>query len=165
MLTPISAAGQALHDRTADRFVRRIGGVSAGPLADADPDVLRAVLSATAPSAAPALDLTEWEWTVFASAAYGPGLADVSPETFRRVFLHHLIDPADPAALTAEEERLLVCKTLQAHDWSQVREVCDFPAAGPCMRSFGDACKPLVDLYGTDRAHSIRDRHAAENER
>jgi tRNA(Met) cytidine acetyltransferase len=159
MLCPLSAAGHALHDRTARRFVRRIGGVCAGPLADADPDILSGALDATAPTAAPDLDVTAWEWTVIASAAYGSGMADVSPEAFRQVLLAHLVAPAAAGALTAAQQRLLVCKTLQAHDWTRVSEECEFSAPGPCMRAFGDACKPLVDLYGSDRAHEIRDRY------
>jgi tRNA(Met) cytidine acetyltransferase len=162
MLLPLSAAGTHLHDRTARRFVRRIRAVCADPLDDADPDLLSAALAATASAAAPGPDLTDWEWTVVASAAYGPGLADVSPSAFGRLVLRHLIDPATPDVLTADEERLLVYKALQAHNWPRVREERGFSASGPCMRAFGTACKPLVDLYGPQRAHEIRDRFRRE---
>jgi len=159
MLLPLSPAGGHLHDRTARRFVRRIRGICADPLDDAEPGVLRAALTATASAAAPDPDLTDWEWTVVASAAYGPGLADVSPAPFGRLLLRHLIDPADPDALSADQERLLVCKALQAHNWPRVRREREFTASGPCMRAFGDACKPLVDLYGNERAREIERRY------
>jgi tRNA(Met) cytidine acetyltransferase len=164
MLDPISEAGQELHDRTARRFGRRIGDVLGDALDDADPDVLRAALGATDATAAPPLNLTDWEWRVVAGASYGPGLADVAPGPFRTLAARHLIDPLDPAALDADAERLLVRKALQSWDWDAVAGDLGYHSTGMAMRDYGDAFEPLVSLYGTDVALAERTRYLDPDE-
>jgi len=160
MLAPTSEAGRALHDRHARRFVRRIGPVLTDALSGLDPDVVRGALAATDAGAAPvALDLDEADWRLVASAAYGPGLADVNPQPFRRLALRHLIHPSDPDLLTPREERLLVLKPLQARGWGEVAETLGFHSRRTCMRAFGAAYRPLVDEYGTAAAFEERDRY------
>ncbi len=168
MLRPLSDRGRELRDRHRDRFLRRIRGVLGDPLDDADPDVVRAALVAASGSVEP--DLTPYEWRVVAGAAYGPGLADVAPGTFADLAVAALADGsggADASApgddgrpdLTPREERLLVRKSLQGRPWAAVADELDYHSASHCMRSFGDACKPLVDRYGTDAALAERARY------
>ncbi|AGN00219.1 putative P-loop ATPase fused to an acetyltransferase [Salinarchaeum sp. Harcht-Bsk1] len=164
MVDPISEAGQELHDRTARRFGGRIGDVLGDALDDAEPDVVRAALSATDATAAPPLNLTDWEWRVVASAAYGPGLADVAPGPFRSLAARHLIDPLDPEALDDTGERLLVRKALQSWDWDAVASDVGYHSTGMAMRDYGDAFEPLVSLYGTDVALEERARYVEADE-
>jgi len=160
MLAPTSDAGRDLHDRHARRFVRRIGPVLTDALSGLDPDVVRGALDATDPAATSVpLDLDESDWRLVASAAYGPGLADVNPGPFRRLALRHLLDPADPDLLTPRQERLLVLKTLQARGWGEVGGILGFHSRRTCMRAFGAAYRPLVDEYGTAAALDERDRY------
>ena len=160
MLAPTSDAGRDLHDRHARRFARRIGPVLTDALSGLDPDVVRGALDAADPAAASVpLDLDEADWRLVASAAYGPGLADVNPGPFRRLALRHLLDPADPDLLTAREERLLVLKPLQARGWGEVAEALGFHSRRTCMRAFGAAYRPLVESYGSEAALDERDRY------
>jgi tRNA(Met) cytidine acetyltransferase len=145
MVRPLTDAGRALHDRSADWVARRIGSVLADPLRDADPDVVRATLRAT--DAMPGLDLTDREWRTVAAAAHGPGMYAPAPRPFRRLALHDLVGPGE-AGLEAPDERLLVRKALQAHPWEAVVEELEFVSRRACMRAFGDACVALVDAYG-----------------
>ena len=103
MVRPLSPAGRDLADRHGEWFRRRVAGVLADALDDADPDVVRGALSAASGSVP--LSLADVEWRVVASAAYGPGLYDVSPRPFRRLALRAL---ADGALEDADAERLLV---------------------------------------------------------
>ena len=164
MVDPISEAGQELHDRTARRFGGRIGDVLGDALDDADPDVVRAALRATDATAAPPLNLTDWEWRVVASAAFGPGLADVAPGPFSSLAARHLIDPLDPEALDDTGERLLVRKSLQSWDWDAVASDVGYHSTGMAMRDYGDAFEPLVSLYGTDVALEERSRYVEADE-
>ena len=162
MLAPTSDAGRDLHDRHAGRFASRIGPVLTDALSGLDPDVARAALDATdATAAGPAvsLDLDDAEWRLVAAAAYGPGLMDVNPGPFRRLALRHLLDPAEPDALTARQERLLVLKPLQGRGWGEVADALGFTSRRTCMRALGDAFRPLVDAYGTEAALDERDRY------
>ncbi|WP_310736343.1 tRNA(Met) cytidine acetyltransferase TmcA [Salinarchaeum laminariae] len=164
MVDPISEVGQELHDRTARRFGRRIGDVLGDALEDADPDVVRAALRTTDATAAPPLNLTDWEWRVVTGASYGPGLADVAPGPFRSLAVRHLIDPLDPEALDADAQRLLVRKALQTWNWDAVAEDLGYHSTGMAMREYGDAFEPLVSLYGTDVALTERARYLDEDE-
>lgn len=156
MLAPLSAAGRDLHDRTARRFVRRVGSMLTDALADLDADVVRAALAAT--DATLDLDLTDWEWRLTASSAYGPGMMDVSPRPFRRLALAHFADD-DSDALSGREERLLVRRVLQARDWRTVADELGFHSPGQCMRALGDAYEPLVDRYGGEAALAEKRRY------
>ncbi|EMA42174.1 hypothetical protein C448_11606 [Halococcus morrhuae DSM 1307] len=155
MLTPLSDAGRELRDRHARRFVERVGATLSGALAALDPDVVRAALGATHVTAE--VDLSDHEWRVAASAAYGPGLAEIHPHVFRALALCHLTD-AD-SDLSAREERLLVMRVLQTRPTEAVADALDYVSAGACMRALGDAYKPLVDRYGNRAAHDERNRY------
>ena len=157
MLRPTSETGRELHDRHAARFVARIEASLTDALADVEPDVVRGALRST--DARVPLDLSDWAWRLVASAAYGPGLADVHPGPFRRLAVRHLVDPADPGALDPDQERLLVMKPLQGRDWGTVAETLGYPSRRTCMRALGDAYRPLVDAFGTDAALEERDRY------
>ncbi|WP_435349620.1 tRNA(Met) cytidine acetyltransferase TmcA [Haloarchaeobius sp. HRN-SO-5] len=157
MLDPCSPAGEALADRHGDWFARRVGGQLTDSLADADPDEIRAAL--TACDGDVSLSLDEHEWRMVAGAAYGTGLFDVDPTPFRDLLTKHLVDPDHDVSLTAREERLLVERVLQGRPWPAVAEDCSFHSAGQCMRALGDAFVPLVDAYGGDVAAEERERH------
>lgn len=154
MLRALSDAGDALVDRHTAWFTRRIAGVLSDALDDADPDVVRGVLAAA--TGLVSLALSDSEWRVVASAAYGPGLYDVAPGGFRRLALRALVDGAldDPDA-----ERLLVVKVLQARPWDETADRLGFVSERQCMRALGDAYEPLVDRYGTDVAREEADRY------
>jgi len=156
MIRPLTDAGRALHDRSADWFARRVGSALADPLRDADPDVVRATLRAT--DADLPLDLTDREWRTVAAAAHGPGMYAPAPRPFRRLSLRHLLGDPD-VDLPAGAERLLVRKALQARPWDEVVEDLDFVSRRACMRAFGDACAPLVDRYGGEAAREEAARY------
>ncbi|MFC4246286.1 tRNA(Met) cytidine acetyltransferase TmcA [Natribaculum luteum] len=156
MLAPTSDAGSRLHDRHADWFARRFAAVSSDALDDLESDVARELLRSV--DATPPLALTDHEWRVVAGAAYGPGLFDVDPGPFRRLVVRYLVDDPDEIDLSAREERLLVLRALQGREWPAVADRLEYHSAGQCMRALGDALCPLVDRYGTDVAHEVRDR-------
>ena len=156
MLDPTSDAGREVQQRHTDWFLRRVEGVLADSLDDLEPDVARAALRATHGTAP--LDLSERDWRVVAGASYGPGLYGTAPRAFRDLAVRHLADP-ERVDLTAREERLLVRKVLQCRPWDAVADELDYHSTGQCMRSLGDAYKPLVDVYGTDVAHAERERY------
>ncbi len=151
MLDPLSAAGQRLHDRHAAWFCERAPATLADPLSELDPDVVRATLRAT--DATPALDLSEFEWRVAAGIPSGAAIFDTAPGAVRRLAFRHLVAPADPDALSAEEERLLVLKALQARPWDDVTAALGFHARAECMRALGRAVDTLVGLYGDRAVH------------
>ncbi len=158
MIDPLSGAGRDLRDRTTQRFVRRIDGVLSDALSDADSDILRATLR-TVDGSVP-LDLTAWEWRVVVGAAYGPGLFDVSPRPFRRLALAYFLDWEEGARLGDQDERLLVLRALQAHDWETVTDRLGYHSTGQCKRALGAAFQPLVDEYGTETALDERARYS-----
>jgi tRNA(Met) cytidine acetyltransferase len=155
MVRPLTDAGRALHDRSAAFLVRRLPTVLADALSDCAPDVVRGVLAAT--DASVTLDITDREWRVVASAAFGPGMYDAAPRPFRELALRALVEGVD--ALDAEYERLLVRKVLQARDWEQVRDDLGFLTKRATMRALGDAYQPLVERYGTGAAHDEASRY------
>jgi len=161
VLDPTSDEGRALADRHGRWFAERVPGVLSDALDDADPDVVRATLRAC--SADVDVDLPPAAWRTVVGASYGPGLFDVAPAPFRDLAVKHLVDPEGSAsALTDREERLLVRRVLQADPWPAVADALDYASPGACMRALGDACKPLVDAYGTDDALAERDRYGKE---
>ena len=155
MLRATTPAGRDLRDRHGRRFRRRMRDVLSDALRDIDPDVARAVLGATEGGHDP--DLTDHEWRVVAAAADGPGLYDAAPGAFRRLALAHLTAPV--AGLSAREERLLVRKSLQGHSWERVTADLDYASTRECMRTLGDAYRPLLDRYGTETAREERRRY------
>ncbi|QLD84336.1 tRNA(Met) cytidine acetyltransferase [Natronomonas halophila] len=154
MLQPLSDAGEALTDRHTSWFCRRVPDVLADALDDADPDMVREALRA-ADGEAP-LSLTDDEWRVVASAAYGPGLYDIAPSGFRQVALRALVDGALDAPTP---ERLLVRRVLQTWSWGETTDDLGYVSERECMRALGDAVQPLVDRYGNDIADAEADRY------
>jgi tRNA(Met) cytidine acetyltransferase len=156
MLDPLTDEGHDLAARTGEWFARRIGSVLADPLRGADPDVVRAVLRATA--AEMPLDLSAREWRTVAAAAFGPGLYAPAPRPFRRLALRELL--GEPAAgLAPDAERLLVRKVLQAREWPTVADEGGYVSRRAAMRALGDACQPLVETYGGPVAREEADRY------
>ncbi|USZ72279.1 tRNA(Met) cytidine acetyltransferase TmcA [Natronosalvus halobius] len=160
MLAPMSEAGEALLERHATRFARRLPAVLSDGLRDLDPDVVRAVCRSIGADHAPSLELSTDEWQIVAGAAYGPGLYDVDPAPFRRLVERALIErpPGLEGALSARQERMLVRRVLQAHIWDDVAAELEFHSSRQCMRAFGSALQPLVDHYGAAVAQTVRDR-------
>jgi tRNA(Met) cytidine acetyltransferase len=158
MLAPLSPAGRKLRDCHARWFVERVGATLSDSLAGLAPDVVRAALAATH---ATDLDFADHEWRVAASAAYGPGLAEIHPHVFRALALRHLTDSA--STLPARAERLLVMRVLQARPTETVADALGFDSTGTCMRALGDAYKPLVERYGTRAAREERDRYVDDD--
>ncbi|WP_335998695.1 tRNA(Met) cytidine acetyltransferase TmcA [Halorientalis halophila] len=156
MLDPASEAGRDLFERHADQFLSRIGGVLADPLADLDPDVARATLDALDRTVDPELD--DWEWRHVASAAFGPGLFDAAPESYRRLTLTYFASDVD-LGLSAREERLLVAKPLQGRPWDAVANRLDYHSTAGAMRALGDALEPIVDEFGPAAARTEADRY------
>ncbi|AGB37583.1 tRNA(Met) cytidine acetyltransferase TmcA [Natronococcus occultus] len=158
LLSPTSEDGRELHDRHAARLVRRFAALCTDVLDDLEPDVARAVMRSVPDDAAPVLGLTDHEWRIVAGAAYGPGLFDVDPGPFRELVVRSLVEHPEDVALTDREERLLVARVLQGHDWEAVADRFGYPSTGQCMRALGDALVPLVDRYGSETARKDRER-------
>lgn len=150
MLRPVGES--ALFERHTRWFRERIGGMLSDTLSDLDPDIVRAALAAT--DGPTVLELTDREWQLVVSAAFGPGQFDMHPAPFRRLVLTTLSDPTADV-LSAREERLLVRRVLQAHSWDEVAEAMD-TSSSACRRALGRALRPLVDLYGTQAAADER---------
>jgi tRNA(Met) cytidine acetyltransferase len=156
MLSPTSEDGRALADRHADFLTRRVGGLCAGPLSNADPDVIRGALSAC--DAEPRVSLTDAEWRVVAGAAYGTGLIDVAPGAGRTLAVAGLLDEAVRERLDEDAARLLVRRLLQGRTWDAAAAALGYPSAGATMRALGDALVPLVDRFGGEVSGAVRER-------
>ncbi|WP_089818142.1 tRNA(Met) cytidine acetyltransferase TmcA [Halomicrobium zhouii] len=148
MLDPCSEAGADLAERHGGWFLDRVASVLSDPVDDLDPDVARAVLASA--GGTPSLDLSAWEWRVVAGVPGGATTFDTNPSPFRRLTLRHLVDPADPSALSPDEERALVRKVLQGHEWERVGEEFEFVSTAECMRSVARTVERLVRLYADD---------------
>ncbi|WP_122090010.1 tRNA(Met) cytidine acetyltransferase TmcA [Halalkalicoccus subterraneus] len=158
MLSPTSVPGERLHDRHARWFADRIASVLSDPLADAEPDVVRAALASIDTGVDPGL--SERDWIHVASAAHGSGAFDVAPGSFRPLVVAHLID--GEVDLTDRQERLLVRKVLQAHPWNEVTTGLGFVSMRMCMRTLGECFKPLLDEYGSEAALDEKRRYVDE---
>lgn len=156
MLRPCSPTGASLHDRHADWFVDRVSGMLPDTLRTVDPDIVISALTATTVTVP--LDLSDPDWRLIASTAYGPGLFDVDPEPFRRLVIKHFADPIETLGFSQRTQRLLVTRVLQAKPWTEVAAALDYPSRSECMRALGRAFQPLVDTYGRDAAIAERDR-------
>jgi tRNA(Met) cytidine acetyltransferase len=156
MLAPCSPDGEELAQRHAGWFCDRIAAVLSDTLADCDPDVVRACLRAV--DTTPDPNLSAWEWRLVAGVPAGAAVLDTNPEPFRRLALRYLVDPADPDALTAREERLLVRKVLQARPWEAVSEELDCVSRRQCMRTLGGVVETLVGEYAQPWVHEERER-------
>ncbi len=155
MLSPLTAAGKSLHARSARFLVGRLPAVLGDALDEADPDVIRELLLATA--ATPALELSDREWRLVASAAFGPGLFSVSPRPFRALAMRALVDPAGP--LARQEAVLLIRRVLQGWAAAAVASDLGYDSAGVVMRAVGAAYRPLVDAYGPKIARQEASRY------
>ncbi|MFC7142389.1 tRNA(Met) cytidine acetyltransferase TmcA [Halosimplex aquaticum] len=150
MLAPTSDAGRDLAERHGRWFADRVGAMLSDPLADMDPDVVRAALRSA--DVAPALDLSEWEWRLLVGMTGGAGIFDTSPRPLRRLTVRYLVDAGDggdaEALLNPRQERLLVRKALQTHTWEAVADDLGFHSLGQCMRALGEAVRPLLSRFG-----------------
>lgn len=149
MCDPLSDEGQALLTSHTDWFLRRLPSTLTDPLADLDPDVVRAVCRSV--DGTPPLDLTEREWQLAVAIPYGPSVHDTAPRPVRRLALHALVEAGDEKSeplLTERQERLLVRKTLQAVDWETVATELDFDSTSNCKRELGTVVGMLVEAYG-----------------
>ena len=157
MTRPLSAAGRELTERHSEWFYRRIPGVLSGSLDSIDPDVVRESLAAV--DTETATELSEFEWRLVASAAYGPGLYDTAPDPFRRLAVSALVDGtlSDPDA-----ERLLVVRALQNDSWKNTATRLGYVSQREAKRALGDAYRPIVDRYGTETARHEADRYRSE---
>ena len=104
------------------------------------------------------LDLSEWEWRIAAAVTAGQAILDTAPRPIVRLALRHFIDPADPDALDARQERLLVRRVLQGQPWDDVARELGYHSTTACKRTLPDAVRPLVDLYGTETARQELER-------
>ncbi|MCU4799633.1 GNAT family N-acetyltransferase [Halobacteria archaeon HArc-gm2] len=148
MLDPCSDAGTDLAERHGGWFLDRVASVLSDPVDDLGPPVARAVLASA--SGTPPLDLSAWEWRVVAGVPGGATTFDTNPAPFRQLALRHLVDPADPDTLSSDEERVLVRKVLQGHEWEAVAAEFDFVSTAECMRSVARTVESLVRLYADD---------------
>lgn len=156
LLDPTSEAGADLQQRHARWFGERVGPMLTDALADVNPDVVRAALETASVDAD--LELSARDWRVIVGASYGPGLFDIDPGPFRRLALAHLLAPAESGLLDVRQERLLVLRVLQAHDWPHVADELGFLSPSQCMRALGEAFQPLVDVYGDESAQAEKRR-------
>lgn len=153
MLNPLSETGAELAKRHAEWFRRRIPSVLSGPLGSLDPDIVRAALAAT--DGAVRIELTDLEWRLVASAAYGPGHYDTAPEPFRRLALAALVDRFLD---DADAERLLVVRVLQNASWEATTARLGYVSERECKRALGAAYRPIVERYGDGTARTEADR-------
>ncbi|MBB6645174.1 tRNA(Met) cytidine acetyltransferase TmcA [Halobellus ruber] len=155
MVDPLSPAGEALARRHA-RWVReRIPDQLSDQLRDADPDVVRGVLSACPPGDAP--DLSDREWRIVVGVAAGPGQYATAPAPFRRLALAALTGapaeddgdgPSVGDALEPRAERLLIRKVLQGRPVGEVAAELGYASERTCLRALGSAYAALTDHYG-----------------
>ncbi|NHX35183.1 MULTISPECIES: tRNA(Met) cytidine acetyltransferase TmcA [Halolamina] len=156
MVRPLTDDGAELAARHARWFRERAPGVLAGPLSGVDPDVIRRALRAVDDGAVPAEpSLSERDWRVVVDAANGMGSYHAAPAAFTELALRELI--VGDAGLDPSQERLLVEKVLQNREWDAVAEDLDRVSTRMTMRAFGDACEPLVEVYGTEAAKAHRE--------
>ena len=159
MVDPLSEAGGALTRRHG-RWVRgRLPDQLPDQLRDADPDVVRGVLSACDAGEPP--DLTDREWRIVVGVAAGPGQYATAPDPFRRLAVAALTgtpagdggNDSDSAGapgdgLTPRAERLLVRKVLQGHPADDVAAELGYASERTCLRALGSAYDALVEYYG-----------------
>jgi tRNA(Met) cytidine acetyltransferase len=189
MLAPLSPEGESLAERHGRWFRDRIGEQLSDQLRDADPDVVRGVLSACDPGDSPRL--TDREWRIVVGVGSGSGQYATAPGVFRRLALAALTgapahdggdggdntgggdggddvggsdggDGDAPEALTPREERLLVRKVLQAHPADTVAAELGYDSERTCLRALGSAYATLVDRYGGDLDVVTRERERFE---
>ena len=161
MLSPCSAAGHKLTDRHVRWFRDRIVAQLADPLSGIDPDVVRgAIAAATLPSergSNRAIDLDDRGWRLLAGVGYGPGTYEAAPQVFRRLAMAQLTESV--AALSAQEERLLVRKALQGAPWATVADDLGFVSERECKRAFGGIARAFCETVENDIVADERQRY------
>ncbi|WP_330631378.1 tRNA(Met) cytidine acetyltransferase TmcA [Halocatena halophila] len=150
MLRP---GASALFEKHTRWFEERIGGMCCDTLSAVSPDLLRGVYAATERPIE--RSLSDREWQLITSCAYGPGQFDMQPRPFRRLVERALSDP-ECTSLTPDQERLLVSRVLQAISWEVVATKLGYHSASGCRRALGRALRVLVDRYGTEAAATER---------
>jgi len=160
MLQPRSDAGEALCERHRKWFRRRLPGMLADSLRDVDPDVI-CELSAAVPAAS--LNLTPWEWRHAAAVAAGPGIFEMSPRPIRQLAMRALTGGPSrsgrpPVALSVDEKRLLVARTLQLRPREAVADELGYHSEAAAMRALGAAVRKLVEAYGPRSTRAELDR-------
>ena len=168
MLSPTGPDGQKLAARHAAYFRDRMRDLLSDALADLDPDVARLSIGACPANPESALDrLSERDWRVVVSAAFGPGMYTAAPGAFRELATAGLLesDPSgqstveDVRSLAPDEQRLLVRKVLQGAPAEEVADELGYHSRGECMRALGRAYRPLVEHFGGDVAREERGRY------
>ena len=154
MIRPLSTVGDELTERHSEWFYRRVPGVLSGSLGSIDPDVVRESLAAV--DTHTAVELSDFEWRLVASAAYGPGMYDTAPDPFRRLALVALVDGT---LEDRDAERLLVVRVLQNDTWENTATRLEYVSQREAKRALGDAYRPIVDRYGTETAKREADRY------
>jgi tRNA(Met) cytidine acetyltransferase len=145
MLQPLSPAGERLHDRHTEWFLRRLPGTLANALSGLDPDVARAVCRSI--DGTPAFAPGEWEWRILEGLPDGTAVYDTAPRPVTRLAFRYLTD-GSVDCLTPQQERLLVRKTLQARPWDEVADELGYVSASTCMRALGETVDALLSQYG-----------------
>ena len=176
MMTPLSPDGAALAERHGRLVRSRLPDQLPDQLRDADPDVVRGVLSACPPGESPRL--TDREWRIVVSVGSGSGQYATAPGPFRRLAVAALTG-APPGreddsmsgsdegggasrtpSLTPRQERLLVRKVLQGHPADAVASELGYDSERTCLRALASAYAALVEWYGAghDVVAAERDR-------
>ena len=159
MLQPLTAVGRELFNRTSRRLSSRIRHVIADALSEADAGIIQAVLSSIEYETLKGPPMTEWEWNVVVSVAYGPGNMDVAPRPFSILTLRYFADPStDTSELTTQQQQLLVMRALQYRSWEEAAAKLEYHSASECRRAIGDACKPLIKQYSQEKIDELVDR-------
>ncbi|AUX09763.1 tRNA(Met) cytidine acetyltransferase [Halalkaliarchaeum desulfuricum] len=168
MLNPTGQTGQELAARHAAYFRDRMRDLLSDTLADLDPDVARLAIGACPADPEIAADrLSDRDWRVVASAAYGPGMYTAAPGAFRELAMAGLLAShpedkpgcEDVRSLSPDEQRLLVRKVLQGAPAESVAEELGYHSRGECLRALGRAYRPLVERYGGVTARDERGRY------
>ena len=148
-----------LFERHTRQFRERVGDVLTDSLSRLDPDVVRGALAATAGRVEP--ELSRYGWRAVVGAAVGPAGMDPFPGPFRRLALAALTDP--DTSLSAERERLLVRRVLQAHGWERVAGEQGDHTASAARKELGRAYETLVDRFGGAAAEEERARYGGSD--
>ncbi|MDR5674063.1 tRNA(Met) C34 N-acetyltransferase TmcA [Halalkaliarchaeum sp. AArc-CO] len=168
MLSPTGPDGRKLAARHAGYFRDRMRDLLSDALADLDPEVARLAIGACPADPETAAErLSERDWRVIASAAYGPGMYTAAPGAFRELATAGLLEPdlegqstdGDVRSLTPDEKRLLVRKVLQGAPAETLADELGYHSRGECLRALGRAYRPLVERFGGDAAREERSRY------
>ena len=155
MLRACSSAGEALADRHSKWFTSQLQSSLSGPLSTVDPDVVRWTLRSVDGSIDP--ELTAREERFVAGMAFGPGMYGAGPTGFETLALAELTDPSGD--LDPREERLLVTVVLQGRSWETASELLDYNSPSHCMRSLGQAYRPIAERFGGELTRAERRRY------